>query len=250
MTRDQHQLNDHRAWSLPPGPAPGRASSRATCSGRACGETREHLLLLLLPRPTHRHLALDQLPWVGQRGAAACAPAKRRPGLPSMLVPATHYQRSTIPSPPGPIWQRRPRRPPAAATCRTRFANRGRSRHTDVRDPAWRGQRGCSGRGHRTPGCPDTWITPVVWTPVARTPDAWTPVARTPDVRPTGWTDVGPHGGQRTRTARRTAWPASGHPGRPRRRRRRLGDPNLTRVAASAALAAHDGSACRHLPPR
>jgi hypothetical protein len=27
-----------------------------------------------------------------------------------------------------------------------------------------------------------------------------------------------------------------------------LGDPNLARVAASAAFAAHDGAACRHLP--
>jgi hypothetical protein len=80
----------------------------------------------------------------GQRGAAACAPAKRRPRC-GVDPCASH--------------------------------NRGRSRRTDARDPAWYGQRGCSGRGHRTPGCPHTWITPVVWTPIAWTPDTWTPDA-------------------------------------------------------------------------
>jgi hypothetical protein len=92
----------------------------------------------------------------------------------------------------------------------------GRSRRTDgFRDPGRSGQRGCSGCGHRTRVRPDTPDHLVVWTPVA-----WTP-----DVRPTGWTDVRPHGGQRTRTQRRPAWPASGHPGRPRRRRPPAGRP-------------------------
>jgi hypothetical protein len=111
----------------------------------------------------------------GQRGAAACAPAKRRPGCRRRSCqPRTTNLRPSLPRQ-ARFGQQRPRRSPAAATRRTRCANPSRSRRTDLRDPAWCGQRGRSGRGHRTPGCPDTWITPVVWTPVAWTADAWTP---------------------------------------------------------------------------
>jgi hypothetical protein len=164
------------------------------------------------PPPTDRHLALDRLPWSARRRARrrsldACEAA---PSLASTLVRATHGQRSTIFARQARFGQRRPSRSPTTATRRTRCTNRGRSRRTDV----FRIQRGCSGRGHRTRVRPDTRITPVVWTPGAWTPDAWTPDARTPDVHPTSWTDVRPHGGQRTRTERRTAWQASGHPGR------------------------------------
>jgi hypothetical protein len=106
--------------------------------------------------------------------------------------------------------QRRASRSPTTATRRTWCARRGLPRpHRCIPDPAQCGQHGCRGRGHRTPVCPDTRIAPV----------AWTPVAWTPDVRPTTWLDGRPHGGQRTRIERRTAWPTSGHPGRPRRRR-------------------------------
>jgi hypothetical protein len=63
-------------------------------------------------------------------------------------------QRSTIPSPPGPIRVRRPSRSPTTAACRTRCANRGLSHRTDVRNPARCGQRGCGTRrlSVRTPG--------------------------------------------------------------------------------------------------
>jgi hypothetical protein len=187
------------------------------------------------PPPTDRHLALDQLPWSARRRARrrsldACEAA---PSLASTLVRATHGQRSTIPCLPGPI---------RAATTKPL------TDHSDPSNPVhqpWpvpphrciRIQRGCSGRGHRTRVRPDTRITPVVWTPGAWTPDAWTPDARTPDVHPTSWTDVRPHGGQRTRTERRTAWPTSGHPGRHDDGDRRMGSQSslgLPRLRRSA----------------
>jgi hypothetical protein len=130
-------------------------------------------------------------------------------------------QRSTIPSPPGPIRVRRPSRSPTTAACRTRCANRGLSHRTDVRNPARCGQRGCgtrrlsvrTPRSHRSCG--------------HRSPGHWT------SARAVGRT----HGGRWMRTGRRTAWPASGHPGRPRRRRppawRRA---NRAWVATSAVL--------------
>jgi hypothetical protein len=191
--------------------SPWSASTPATRPARTCGDLGAPAPPLLPHQPT------GTWPWTGspgrpggERGAAAWTPAKqrqvwRRPSC----EPRTANVRPSF-ARQARFGQRRPSRSPTTATRRTRCTNRGRSRRTDV----FRIQRGCSGRGHRTRVRPDTRITPVVWTPGAWTPDAWTPDARTPDVHPTSWTDVRPHGGQRTRTERRTAWQASGHPGR------------------------------------
>ena len=205
------------------------------------GELGEHLLL---GAPTGT-LAPGQLSF-GRQAASSAPEPVRIPGggvtaaqlCPSRLVRATHCQTLDHPFPARPRFgQRRASRSPTTAT-----------RLTGARDvacpaaPMYSGssalrELGCSGRGRRTPVCPDSRIapvawTPVAWTPVAWTPVAWTPVAWTPDVHPSSWLDGRPHGGQRTRTERRPAWPASGHPRRPRR----LGGPNLARAAASAAL--------------
>jgi hypothetical protein len=193
---------EHHAGNLP------RTHLRGTC---------ERLLLLVLPRNR-------PAPWRwtsslgrpgGERGAAASAPAKRQPRSAVDTRAATQCQRSTIcPSQAG-FGQRRPSRSGTTATRRTRSAKRGLSRGTDVRDAARSGQRGRRGRGHRTPVCPDTWITPVAWTL---------------DVRATRWTDVrtadratnGVAGVRTSSTATTTAAPA-----------RRL---KPRSVAASAAL--------------
>jgi hypothetical protein len=233
-----HQRNDHRAWSPRPSPAPWSSISRQPAQTHLRG-TWAHLLLPVLPRqPTGTWRWTSSL--VGQAANAApqpvCIPSGG-PGLASTIVPAAHGQRSTIPSPPGPI---------RATTTKPLTDQSDTSNpvhqpwpvppHPCIPDPARCGQRGCSGRGHRTSVCPDTRITPV----------AWTPVAWTADVRPTSWTDVCPHGGQRTRTARRTAWPASGHPGRPRRRRPPAGRRKPRSGAASAAR--HPMTAPRRRP--
>jgi hypothetical protein len=211
-TPDHHQLNDHTAWSPPPGPAPWSASRRQPAQDAAAGELGEHLLLAC----STGTLAPGQLPWSpgGELGAGAGAHTRRRcqrrPSSALDLVRATHCQGWTIPSPPGPIRATTSK----PLTDHSDTSNLVRSTwpappHRCIRDPARCGQLGCRGRGHRTPVCPDTRIAPVAWTP-----GAWTP-----DVRPTSWLDGRPHGGQRTRTGRRPAWSASGHPGRPPRRR-------------------------------
>jgi hypothetical protein len=106
------------------------------------------------------------------------------------LMPPSHGQRRTIPSPSGPMSSGDhaargprghvdPRRPTGAA------------RHTEplqVRRGADRG--GSAAEPEAWPsGHPDTW-TPDGWTPDGWTPDAWTLDAWTLDVRSTGWTDV------------------------------------------------------------
>jgi hypothetical protein len=65
----------------------------------------------------------------------------------------------------------------------------------------------------------------------------------TSDVRPTRWTDVCPHGGQRMRTERRTAWPVSGHPERPPRRRPPAGGATSLGSQRPRHSATDDGSA-------
>jgi hypothetical protein len=180
------------------------------------------------PPPTDRHLALDQLHGRrgGERGAAAWTPAKRRPRC--GVDPRASHARPTFDHP----FPARPdsgsddqaaHRPATRPTC---CAQRGLSSpHRWIPSPARCGQRGCSGRGHRTGVRPDTRIMPDAWTP-----DAWTP-----DVHPTSWTDVRPHGGQRTQTERRTAWSASRHPGRPRRRRPPDGRPTSSGCSVCGA---------------
>jgi hypothetical protein len=162
--------------------------------------------------------ALDQLPWSpsSERGAAAGTHTKWQSR--SGVDPRASHARPTFdhPFPPGPI---------RAATTKPR------TDHSDTSNPV----RQC-GRSRRTDGFriqhgPDSAAAAAVDTGRVSvrtpriTPVAWTPVAWTSDVRPTSWTDVRPHGGQRTRTQRRPPWPASGHPGRPRRRRPPAGRP-------------------------
>jgi hypothetical protein len=114
------------------------------------------------------------------------------------------------------------------------------------------------GRAKRRPGLPWTLVEPCTaisssaWPELGRRPTARMQTPRTPDTCPSGRPDrtgrVGhrtrgqqtaarpldgrPHGGHRTRTARRLAWSVSGHPGRPRprprpRRRRRRRRPSV-----------------------
>jgi hypothetical protein len=191
----------------------------------------------MLPRPptgTWRWTSSHGRPG-GERGAAARTHAKRRPRSGVETRASRALPTPDHPPPPGRFGPRRPSRSPTTAPRRTRCANRGRPGRTD----AFRIQRGAdsaaaagadTGRlSVRTPGS-RRWCG-------HRSP--WTP-----DIGPTSWTDVRPHGGQRTRTQQRTAWPASGHPGRPRRRRppaeRRKASLGLQRLRRSAP---HDGSA-------
>jgi hypothetical protein len=105
---------------------------------------------------------------------------------------------------------------------------------TALQDPPRCGQRGCRGRGHgtrvgRTPG-------------PHRTLGYRTRGHRTPGPHRT--LDTGrPHSGQRTRTGRRTAWPASGHPRPPRRRRPPPGYQPSLGLQRLRRSATHGGSA-------
>jgi hypothetical protein len=201
--RDHHQPNDHAAWSPSPGPAPRSPITPATCPGRACGGRGSNCSF---PTPNQSTgtcggpAPLSAMRRARRRSLRACQAAAQ--------VCRRHWcqppgQRSTIPSPPGPIRVRRPSRSPTTAACRTRCANRGLSHRTGVRNPARCGQRGCGTRrlSVRTPGSHRSCGH--------RSPGHWT------SARAVGRT----HGGQWMRTGRRTAWPASGHPGRPRRPR-------------------------------
>src|SRR5215217_2053731 len=79
-------------------------------------------------------------------------------------------------------------------------------------------------RGHRRPVRPDTWIATDAWD------TGRMDTGRMDTGRPRDRLDGRPHGGQRTRTGRRPAWPTSGHPGDGRPP---AGRPDLARVAAS-----------------
>ena len=165
--------------------------------------TGEHLLVLVLPSQPTGTLALDLLP-CRPGGEAAPQPVRVRwgsPGLVSTLVRATHGHPSTIPSRQAPCGQAAA--PPAD--------------HGGTSNP-------CAQRGR--PAAPSH-------SRVQRGADSTAAEPRTPKARPsghldgtgrvdTGRVDTGrpldrldgrPHGGQRTRTGRRPAWPASGHPG-------------------------------------
>ena len=115
--------------------------------------TGEHLGVLMLASQPTGTLALDQLPGRPdcERGAAACARATRRPGLPS------------------------------TATRRTRCAKRDLCRRTD----ALRIQRGADSADAQAADT-GTRVRPDTRT----APDAWTPDAWTPDIHATRWTDI------------------------------------------------------------
>jgi len=213
------------------------ATTPAACPGRTCGGPGSTCSFPC--SPAHRRApGAGPAPMVGQAASAAPQPVHMPsggPGLASRLVRAAHCQRPTI-------------LPRQADSGRDDQAAHRPQRHVEPGAPTVAGpgrtdairiQRGAdsaaaagadTGRlSVRTPGS-HRWCGH--WSP-------WTP-----DIRPTSWTDVRPHGGQRTRTQQRTAWPASGHPGRPRRRRppaeRRKASLGLQRLRRSAP---HDGSA-------
>ena len=93
-------------------------------------------------------------PLVGQAASAAPQPGRLRSSAKSGVDPRASHARPPFDhlARQARFGQRRPSRSPTTATRRTRCANRGRSRRTDV----FRIQRGCSGRGHRTRVRPDT----------------------------------------------------------------------------------------------
>jgi hypothetical protein len=211
------QHNDHGAWS----PLPASlwsAITPATCSGRTCGGLVS-TCSFSYSQPTDRHPGAGPAPLVGQAANAAPQPVRMRcggPGLPSTLVRATHCQRTTIPSPPGPIRAAttqpladhsdtsNPMRPdvggPAAPTHARiqRGADSADAAAADtggvsVRTPGSRRSGGHRSRGHQTSARP---------------------------------LDGRPPGGQRTRTGRRMACPASGQLDGHGDGDRRLGWPN------------------------
>lgn len=205
-------LNDHAAWSPPPGPALWSASRRQPAQD-APAELGEHLI----PCSTGT-LAPGQLPWSpgGELGAGACAHTRRLcQRQPSSALDTRASD--TLPTLDHPF----PARPDSG--------NHEQAAHRPQR--------------HVEPGaldvaCPaapmDSGSSAVrtAWMQRPRTPDAC--LSGHPDRTgrvDTGRLDTGcppdqlvdgrPHGGERTRTERRTAWPTSGHPGRPRPRGRR-----------------------------
>jgi hypothetical protein len=167
----------------------------------------------------------------GERGTAACATAKRRPrsAVDIRAQPGTANVQPSVPARPDSGGDDQAARDHRDTSNPVR--QRGLSRGTDVRDPAPSGQRGRSGHRHRTPGCPDAWLSGrlAVRTRGSHRSRGHRSPGHRPSTRPGGRTFA-------RRRERRTAWPASGHPRRPRRRRLRLGGPNLARIAASAAL--------------
>jgi hypothetical protein len=167
------------------------------------------------PPPTDRHPGPGPAPLSagGEATPAACARAVRRPR--SAVDPRASHPRPTQhhPFPSGPMRAddhaaRGPRRPSNPLRQRGRLAAPSHSRV----------QRG-----------PDS-AAAEPRTPEARPSGHLDGTGRvTPDVRLTDWTDVRT-ADRRTRTGRRPAWPASGHP---RDRRPLAGRPDLARVAAS-----------------
>jgi hypothetical protein len=188
---------EHHAGNLP------RTHLRGTC---------EHLLLLVLPRPTDRHLALDQLPWSARRRArrpslCACEAAAAQVCRRHSCQPCTGDARPSLPARPDSGSDDQAARGPQRHV-EPAAPKRGLPRRTDAfQDPARCGQRGRGGRGHRTRVRPDT-------------SECTGRGHRSPGHR-TSARPVGRTRGRRTedRTERRTAWPASGHLRRPRRRR-------------------------------
>jgi hypothetical protein len=228
-TRDQHQRNDHAAWSPPSGSAPWSSITPAACPGRTCGGRVCAPASSRAPQPTRRHPGAGPAPFGrpgGERGAAVCVHAKRRPRsavdtrashpLPTFDHPLPSQAR---------FGQRRPRRSPTTATRRTRCTKHGRSRGTDVRDPS--AVRTARTQRPRTPdACPSghphhTRPLDTGRLDTGRPPDQWTDVRTADRGR-----------GQRDEQRGRRPDVLDGHDGGDRR----LGGPNLARVTASAVL--------------
>jgi hypothetical protein len=139
MTRDQHQRNDHAAWSPPPGCSP-------VVRRHAGNLPRTHLRGLvrpapcLLPQPSNRHPGAGPAPCSGQAASGAPQPARVRSGGPGLPSTATHREPNLA----------RPaqRRVPDSARCGQRGCTQGADAgRLSVRTPASHRP-----RGHRTPG--------------------------------------------------------------------------------------------------
>jgi hypothetical protein len=229
---------EHHAGNLPRTPLRG---------------TWAHLLLPRAPQPTHRHPGAGPAPLVARRRArrrslCACQAAAQVCRRPS-CQPPTAKVRPSLPRQ-ARVGQRPPPRSPTTATGRTRCATRGRSRGTGVRDPARCGQRGRSGRGHRTPVRPDTCITLDPWTPDAGHRTSARPVGRT-STRRTADADSATNGvaGVRTcstaTTAAAAGWAAQTSLGVQRLRRSATDDGSAVTTRA-AALTGQLCSTARH----
>jgi hypothetical protein len=167
------------------------------------------------------------------RRHAAGAPPKRRPGLLSNLVRARHGERSPIPSRQTRCGQAT--KPPADRGTSNPLRQRGGPLTEPFQGPARHRQRGCR----------------------ARTPEAFpsghlggtgrVDTGRVDTGRRLDRSDGRPHGGQRTRTRPRPAWPASGHPGD---RRPPAGRPNSSGSQRLGRSATQDGSAVTTPAPR
>jgi hypothetical protein len=219
-TRDQHQHNDHGAWSPPPGPAHGRPSRRPPAQDASAG-TWEHLLLLVLPSQPAGTLTLESAPMVGQAASAAPQPAHglRRPR--SAVDPGVSHARPTRDHPllrQARFGQRRPNRSQTTATRPTQCAQEGLLRRSDaLGDPA----RVRTAQMHRP------------WTPNV------CPSGHPPDL----WTDV--------RTADRGRGQGNEQRGRrPDTLDGRLGGQTSLRLQHLRRSATHDGSAVTTPPTR
>jgi hypothetical protein len=159
------------------------------------------------PQPPTGTLALDQLPCRpgGERRRSLCACDAAAQGLPSPLLRATHGQPSTIPSRQAHAG-RRPRRPRTTAARRSHCAQRGRSAARAIQ--AQRGADSAAAEPRTPEARPSGHLDSTGRVDIGRV-DTGRPLVRL---------DGRPHGGQRTRTGRRSAWPVSGHPGHRRHR--------------------------------
>jgi hypothetical protein len=236
MTRDHHQPNDHAAWSTPsPGPAPWSSTTPATYSGRACGGLVSTCSVSCSPanRPAPwRWTSVPCRPG-GEEARSRCAgEAAVWAAVEPACEPGTANAAPSLPVRSGS--GRRPSRPRTAAR-RTGCAQGGGPLTEPFQGPARHRQRGCRARtpeafpsGHLGgTGCVDT--------------------GRVDTGRRLDRSDGRPHGGQRTRTRPRPAWPASGHPGD---RRPPAGRPNSSGSQRLGRSATQDGSAVTTPAPR
>jgi hypothetical protein len=213
------------------------AITPTTCPGRTCGGLGS-TCSFPAPPPTDQHLALDQLPWSvsGERGAAACAPAKRRPR--SAVDPRGSRALPTLDHPV-------PARPIRAATTKqltdhSDTSNRVRQRWLSAA-PTYSGSsavRTARLQRPRTPdacpsGHPDhTGRVDTRRMDTGRMDTGRADTGRPPDQldgRPSAWRTADANRATNGVAGVRTSWTA-------RRRRPPDGQPKLARVAASAAL--------------
>jgi hypothetical protein len=210
------------------------AITPTTCPGRTCGGLGS-TCSFPAPPPTDQHLALDQLPWSvsGERGAAACAPAKRRPR--SAVDPRGSRALPTLDHPV-------PARPIRAATTKqltdhSDTSNRVRQRWLSAA-PTYSGSsavRTARLQRPRTPdACPSGHPDHTGGVDTGRLDTGRVDTGRVDTGRPPDQLDGRPDSGRGPGDERRGRRPdiLDGHDDGDRR----LGGANLAGVAASAAL--------------